>query len=204
MYFLWYWTYVRFIIKTVVSLQEDVQRSLKPWCKGSRGCFCAVVLTPRQGGSHSFRQPRGNETGLCFWGSTCSFRVARTLPSHLRADRYIHCFHPSHAFKTGQALGVWWINHDQSAVDSLKHGNLLNLVAGRTANDKSPVTWSLTFSHSLVLLFSSVNQRFTHLLSTTYWIHELSLCPHTRIGMEEKKGRKDKILVIWEDTVKVP
>ena len=38
--------------------------------------------------------PGGSEAGFWVWGSPCSFLVARTLLSHLRADQYILCRTP--------------------------------------------------------------------------------------------------------------
>lgn len=92
--------------------------------------------------------PGGSEAGFSVWGSPCSFLVARTLLSHLRADQYIHCPTPP----TSSRLLKQEVS-DELLIGSLRHWNLLCLVVGRTVNNKSPRTWGLTFSHFWDLLF---------------------------------------------------
>ena len=92
--------------------------------------------------------PGGSEAGFWVWGSPCSFLVARTLLSHLRADRYSHCPTPP----TSLRLLKQEVS-DELITGSLKHWNLPCLVIVRTVNNKSPRTWGLTFSHFWDLLF---------------------------------------------------
>lgn len=166
-------------------------------CKKNIVCFCGVALTLTQGRSHSLHGPWGNDIRLWLWGSTRSFLVARTRIPHLRADQYIHCCHPSHMFKTSQAVRVWWINHGQSAIGSLRHWNLLNFIAGRTANNKSPVTCGLTFSQFWGLLFYSEKPKififYPHL--SAGFMSFLSAHTHGW-GWRRRRGGKGKILCV--------
>lgn len=170
-----------------------MQRSLEPWSEVSSVCFCGVALTPRQGTSCSLGQPQGNEMGLLL--GLCMFFPCSKNTLFSSDCWSVHSLLPSLTFKTGQIVGIWWINHDQSAIVSLKHWNLLSLVVGRTANSKSPVTCGLIFFHFWASFSYSVNQRFVCLPSPTSWIHELSLsislCPPRWRGIEgDKKVRK--------------
>lgn len=134
-----------------------------------------------------------------FWSSTCSFPVARTVLSHLIADQYIHCCHPSHHFKTGQAVGVWWINHERSAIGSLRHWNLPNWVVGRTANNKCSVTCGLTSSHFWGLLFLISKPKicmFTLINPLDSWTFSLLFSLPTH--MDRDGGREAKSIVISE------
>lgn len=124
-----------------------------------------------------------------FWSSTCSFPVARTVLSHLIADEYIHCCHPSHHFKTGQAVGVWWINHELSAIGSLRHWNLLNWVVGRTANIKGSVTCGLTSSHFWGLFFLICKPKVC-MFTLNSWTFSLFFSLPTHMDRDARKRGK--------------
>lgn len=129
-----------------------MQRSLKPWSKEHSVCF--LQWCSHQGRTEAVSLSSFEEMGQVSVSGALhvlSF-VARTLLSHLRVDGYIHCGHPSHTFKIGQAVYVWWINHGQLAIGSLKDLNPWNLVISRTANNKSIVTCGLTYLWSLLFL----------------------------------------------------
>lgn len=127
------------------------------------------------------------------------FPAARTLLSHLRADQHIHCCHLSHAFQTGQAVGIWWINQNLSAIGSLRHRNLWNLVVGRTANNESPMTWSLTFWLFWGLLFIICKPKIcvftlTYLLDSQTFPLAFSLPTHLDGDGGGDDGRKGETL----------
>lgn len=173
-------------------------KSLQSLAGESRVSICGVLFAWKQRGSCSFNQPRGNETGL-FLELYMFFPCSKN--SLFLLDCWsVHSLLPSlPPFKTGQAVGVWWINHEQSAVGSLRLWNLLNWVVGRTANNKGSVTCGLTSSHFWGLLFLIRKPKicmFTLINPLDSWTFSLLFSLPTHIDRDE--GREAKSTVISE------